>query len=137
MQSNFLVKSYYDRLERNVYLLMPVVISKVDNDRDEHWEGLILVGLQDVEEVVILKEAHGSVSNLQVDAANASDNSLEEFGYQVLNLVNFAYFKHFLQLGQEKSLFNTVCKWPVLEKTLKQGNSESSVLCQEEHRASQ
>ena len=28
-------------------LLVPVVFSEVDDDRHEHWEGLVLVGLQD------------------------------------------------------------------------------------------
>lgn len=56
---------------------MPVVVSEVHNDGDEHWEGSVLVGLEDVQEVVVLKEAHGTVSHLQVDTANALHNSLE------------------------------------------------------------
>jgi hypothetical protein len=54
-----------------------VVVSEVHNDGDEHWEGSVLVGLKDVQEVVIFKEAHGTVSNLQVNSANALHNSLE------------------------------------------------------------
>lgn len=58
-------------------LLMPVVVGKIYNDGDQHGEGFIFIGLQNVEEVVILKEAHRSISNLQVDSANTSDNTLE------------------------------------------------------------
>lgn len=57
---------------------MPVVISKIYDNGYQHGEGLVLVGLEDVEEVIILKEAHGSIGNLQVDASDTSDDSLEE-----------------------------------------------------------
>ena len=55
-----------------------MVLGKINNDRHKHWEGLVLVGLQDVEEVVVLEEAHGAVSNLQVIAANALNDTLEK-----------------------------------------------------------
>ena len=57
---------------------MPMVLCQVYDDRDKHRERLVLVRLQDVEEVIILKEAHSSVSYLQMDATNALDNSLEQ-----------------------------------------------------------
>lgn len=97
-----------------LYLLVPVIISEVYNDWNQHGEGLILVGLEDVEEVVILKEAHSSISYLQVNTTDASDNTLEEFGDQMLNLVNFADFQDFLQLSQEQSLLDAVGEGPVL-----------------------
>lgn len=97
-----------------LYLLVPVIISEVYNDWNQHGEGLILVGLEDVEEVVILKEAHSSISYLQVNTTDASDNTFEEFGDQMLNLVNFADFQDFLQLSQEQSLLDAVGEGPVL-----------------------
>ena len=78
-----------------------MVLGQVYDDRDKHRERLVLVRLQDVEEVIILKEAHSSVSYLQMDATNALDNSLEQLWNQVLNLVDFAYFEYFLKLCQE------------------------------------
>ena len=44
--------------------LVPVLVRQLRDNRDQHREGLVLVGLQDVQEVVILKEAHGPVSDL-------------------------------------------------------------------------
>ena len=44
--------------------LVPVLVRQLGDNRDQHREGLVLVGLQDVQEVVILKEAHGPVSDL-------------------------------------------------------------------------
>ena len=78
-----------------------MVLGQVYDDRDKHRERLVLVRLQDVEEVIVLKEAHSSVSYLQMDATNALDNSLEQLWNQVLNLVDFAYFEYFLKLCQE------------------------------------
>lgn len=97
---------------------MPVVLSQVDDDGHQHWEGLLLVRFEDVQEVVILEEAHGSVSDLQVDTANALHNPLEELGDQVLNLVDFADLKHFLELGQEQGFLDAVGERPVPEQTL-------------------
>ena len=47
---------------------MPVSFSHVDDDGHKQRESVALVGLEDVEEVVILKEAHGSVSHLQMQS---------------------------------------------------------------------
>ena len=57
-----------------------MVVCKIYDHRDEHGEGLLLVGLKDVEEVVVFKETHGSVSDLKVDTANASYDPLEQLG---------------------------------------------------------
>ena len=64
----------YQRLLQN---LMPMVLGKVHDDWHQHWEGLLLVGLKDVQEVVVLEEAHGSVGHLQLLAANTLDEKLE------------------------------------------------------------
>lgn len=75
---------------------MPVIVSQVYNYRYEHWECFILIGFQNVKEVVILKEAHSSISNLQMNSSNTSDNSLKEFWDQMFNFIDFTNFKDFL-----------------------------------------
>lgn len=112
---------------------MPVIVSKINNNRNQHGEGLIFVGLKNIQEVVVFKEAHSSISYLEMDATNAPNDSLKEFGNQMLNLVNLTDLKHLLQFCQEKSLFDAVGERPVLKETLKKGNSEGSVLSQEKH----
>lgn len=94
---------------------MPVVICKVNNHRNKHGEGLVLIGLEDVEEVIVLEEAHGSVGHLQMDASDAAHDSLEELRDEVLHLVDFTDLEYFLQLSQEESLFDAVGEGPVLE----------------------
>lgn len=113
-----------------------MVFSQVYNDWNQHWECLLLIGLQNIEEVVILEEAHGSVCNLQMDATNALDDSLEQSRNEMFNLVNFTNFKNFLELGQEQSFLDAVGKRPKFEKSFEKGNSQSSILGQEEHGAS-
>jgi len=55
----------------------------------------------------------------------------------MINLINLTDLKNFLQFSKEKGLFDAVGKWPVLEESFKKGDSQSSVLSEEEHRASQ
>ena len=117
--------------------LVPVVVSQVDDDRHQHGEGLVLVSLQNVEEVVVLEEAHGAVGDLEVDAADALDDSLEELVDQVLDLVDLADLEHLLQLGQEEGFLDAVGEWPVFEQALQERDGQGSVLGQEEHGASQ
>ena len=95
-----------------------MVLSQVHDDWNKHWERLFLVRFQDVQEIVIFEEAHCPVSNLQMDTADAFNDSLEQFGYQMVDLVNFTDFEYFLQLSQEEGLFDTVCKWPIFEESL-------------------
>ena len=78
-----------------------MVLSEVHDDWNQHGEGFLLVGLQDIEEVVVLEETHGPVGNLQMDAANALDDSLEKLGNEVLDLVHLADFEDLLKFGQE------------------------------------
>lgn len=110
-----------------------MVVCEINDYRNQHWERLVLVSLEDVEEVVVLEEAHGSIGNLKMDSANASDNSLEEFRDQMFNFVYFANFQDLLQLSQEQSFLNAVGERPVLEQPFQQRNCESSVLSEEEH----
>ena len=73
-----------------------MVLCEVDDDRHKHWESFVFVSLENVQKVVIFKEAHRSVSNLKMDSADALNNSLEEFEDTWLNLVHFAHLQHFL-----------------------------------------
>lgn len=114
-----------------------MVVSQINNDRNQHWESFVLVSLEDVKEVVVFKEAHSSVSNLKVNSSYATHNSFEKLRNEVFNLVDFADFEHFLQLCQKQSLFDAVGEWPELKQAIKQGNGEGSILCEEKHRASQ
>ena len=75
---------------------MPMVLSKVHNYRNQHWECFFFVGLKNVEEVVILKETHGSISDLKMDTTNALDDSLEKLSDQSIDLVNFTDLKNLL-----------------------------------------
>jgi len=94
--------------------LMPMVFGQVNDDWYEHWEGLLFVGLKDIQEVVVLEEAHGSVCNLEMDTSNALDDSLEEPWDQMIDLVDLTNLKDFLKFGQEEGLLDAVGKWPVL-----------------------
>ena len=98
------VDLFEDCLEGNERLLqdlVPVVLRQVHDNWNQHWERFLLVGLQNVEEVIILEKAHSSVSHLQMDATNALDDSLEQLWNQRLNLVDLAYLEHLLKLRQE------------------------------------
>ena len=70
---------------------MPVIFSQVNDDWDEHREGLLFVSLEDVKEIVIFEETHSSISDLEMDATNTFDDSLEQFWDQMLDVVNLAY----------------------------------------------
>jgi len=110
------VDLFQNSLEGNEGLLknlVPVVVSQVHDDWHQHGEGPVFVGLQDVQEVVVFKEAHRSVCHLQVNSANAFNNSLEKTGNQSVNLVDFTHLKHLLQFSQEERLFHTVSERPV------------------------
>ena len=45
---------------------VPMSFSKVADDWNKKWEGVGFVGFEDVKEVVIFKETHRPISNLQV-----------------------------------------------------------------------
>ena len=110
------VDLFQNSLEGNEGLLknlVPVVVGQVHDDWHQHGEGPVFVGLQDVQEVVVFKEAHGSVSHLQVNSANTFNNSLEQTGNQSVHLIDFTHFKNLLQFSQEERLFHTVSERPV------------------------
>jgi hypothetical protein len=75
---------------------MPMILCKVNDDWHQHWEGLLFVCLQDVKEVIVLKKAHCTIGNLQVDSTDTPDDSLEESWDEMLNFVYFADLKNFL-----------------------------------------
>lgn len=43
-------------------------LSQVANDRDQEWESVRFVCFKDVQEVIVLEETHGSVSDLKVQS---------------------------------------------------------------------
>ena len=64
---SLLVDFFQNSFKGNQRLLqdfVPMVLSKFNDDWYEDWEGLFLVSLENVEEVVILEEAHSTVSYL-------------------------------------------------------------------------
>lgn len=75
---------------------MPMVFSEVNDDWNQHWESFLFVVLKDIEEVVILEEAHSSIGNLEMDTTNALNNSLEKFDDKSINLIDFTDFENFL-----------------------------------------
>lgn len=75
-----------------------MIISKLNDDGHEHWESLLLVRLQYIEEVVVLEETHGPIGYLQMNSSDAVHNPLEQFRNQVAHFLDFAHFQHLLQL---------------------------------------
>ena len=114
----------YQRLLQD---LMPMVLREINDNRNKHWESLILVSLQNVQEVVIFKETHSSVGYLEMNTANALHDSLEQLWDQWLNFVYFANLQNFLQLRQKQGLFDAVSERPVFQKTLEERDGQSAV----------
>ena len=75
-----LLKDGFQGDQRLLENLVPMLVSQFCDNWDKHGEGLVLIGLEDVQEVVILKETHGAISYLQVNAADTLDNTLEQAG---------------------------------------------------------
>ncbi len=88
--------------------------------RHYHWERCLLVHLENIEEVVVLEEAHGTIGDLEMAARNALDYPLEDAGHQDAQLIRLADLQDLLQLRQEQRLLQVVRKWPVLEDSLQQ-----------------
>jgi hypothetical protein len=124
---NFFHNSFQGN-QRFLQDFVPVVVSQVNDDWNKHWESLLLVVLEDVQEVVILEEAHSSVSDLQVEASDADSDSLEKSWDQVVDLVDFAHFQYFLQFSEEQGFLDSVGEWPVFEETFQKWDGKSSVL---------
>lgn len=116
---------------------MPVVFGQIYNYRHEHGERLRLVGLQDVQEVVVLEETHRAVGHLQVDAPDALHDAPEQLGDQRLHLLHFADLEHLLQLGQEQRLLDAVGERPVLQEPFEERNGQRPVFGEEEHGTTQ
>mgnify|MGYP006971446968 CR=1 FL=1 len=112
---------------------MPMVFSQVNDHWYQHRECLFLIGFKNIKEIVILEEAHSSISHLEMDSSNALDNSFEQSWDKMLHLVNLAYFKNLLELGQEKCFLDAIGKWPIFEKTLEEWDGQSSIFGQEQH----
>jgi len=113
--------------------LVPMVLCKVHDDWHQHWESLLFIGLQNVQEIIILEEAHGSIGNLEMDTADASDDSLEKSWDKVLNFVDLTDLEDLLEFSQEKSFLDAISEWPILEETFQKRNSQSSIFGEEKH----
>lgn len=72
-------------------------LGQVTNDGNEKWESVRFVGFEDVEEVVILEEAHRSVSDLQMKTRNALHKSFEYLWNVWFEFCNLACFEDFDQ----------------------------------------
>jgi len=59
-----LLQNGFQSDERFLQNLVPVCFGELIDDRHKHWEGLVLVCFEDVKEVVVLEEAHGTISDL-------------------------------------------------------------------------
>ena len=70
-------------------------------------------------------------------SADRLDDTLEKTDDQSFDILDLADFENFLELCQEKRLFDTVCEGPVLEQTLQERERQGTILGQEEHRASE
>ena len=148
-----LLKDGLEGDERVLQDLVPVVLREVDDHGHEHREGLLLVGLDDVQKVVILEETHGFarhvnrmefrqrlpgsntlyrlatiLAELQGDIPTALHDPLEQPRDQRLDLVHFADLDDRIQLSEEEDLLGAVGEGPVLQQALKEGDGESAVL---------
>ena len=110
-----------------------MVLSQVNDYRYKHGECFLLISLQNVQEIIVFKEAHRSVRHLQVNTANTLHNSLEQFWYQMLYFVDFAYFQYFLELCQEKCFLDAIGEWPEFKESIEQLNRQCPVFGQEKH----
>ena len=112
-----LLQDGFESDQRLLENLVPVVLSKVDDNGNQHWEGSLLVVLKDIQEVIILEEAHGSISNLKMDTADALYDPLKKPRNKKFYFIDLTYFENFLKFSEEKCLFNAVSKWPILKQT--------------------
>jgi hypothetical protein len=101
---------------------MPMVVGEINNDGNEHWESFFFIRLQNIEEVIVFEEAHGSVGNLKMDASNALDYSFEKARNEMFNFVHLTDFEDLLKFCQEKCFLDAVGEWPVLKKSLEEWN---------------
>lgn len=94
---------------------MPVSVSHMTDNGDKQWESVGLVSFQNIEEVVVLKEAHGPVCNLQVKSRDALDQSFKDPRDVWFKLPDFACFEYFNEFGDEHDFLGGISKWPIFE----------------------
>lgn len=111
-------------------------LSQMANDWDQKRESVRFVCFKDVQEVIVLEETHGSVSDLKVQSWNAFHKSFEDLWNVWLEFLHFTGFQNFDQFRNEHDLFWRVGKRPVLDKTVEQEQSERWVFGKEKHGAS-
>ena len=72
-----LFQNSLERDQRLLKNLVPVRVCQLIDDGHKHGESLVFVCLQNVKEVVVFKEAHRSVSNLQMISTDRFDNAFK------------------------------------------------------------
>jgi hypothetical protein len=107
----------------------------VNDDRNEQWEGIALVGFEDIQEVVILEEAHGSIGYLKMKPRNAFYQAFEDLGDVGLQALHLTGLKHLDQFRDEHDFLGGIRERPVLDQAVEQEQTERGVLGQEEHGA--
>jgi hypothetical protein len=108
----------------------------VNNDWNQKWESIAFISFKNIQEIVVLEEAHSSVSHLKVKSWNALNKSLENFWNIRLKFLHLTGLKNFDQLTDEHDFFWWVSKWPIFDKTIEQKEAKRRVFRQEKHRTS-
>lgn len=75
---------------------MPVIDWQVIDDWNKDGVSLTIILLHNVQEVIVLKQTHGSVSDSHFLAADAFSDSFEELRDQMADLASFNNFEDFL-----------------------------------------
>jgi hypothetical protein len=107
----------------------------VNNDRNEQWEGIALVGFEDIQEVVVLEEAHGSIGYFKMNPRNACYQAFEDLGDVGLQVLDFTGLKHLGQFRDEHDFLGGIRERPVFDQAVEQEQTKRGVLRQEEHGA--
>lgn len=77
---------------------VPMCVGKASDHRDDHGKSGLLVHFEDVEEIVVLEEAHGSVCDLKVTSGNALDDPFKDLRHEHAQLIGLAHLQDLLQL---------------------------------------
>ena len=90
-------------------------ISNGSNDWNEHGEDNRLISPKNLQEIIILKETHSPISNLQMRSRDTPDKPLKQLWDIRLKLLHVTDLKDLRQLRQEHGLFCAVSERPVSE----------------------
>jgi hypothetical protein len=105
-----------------------MIISQFINFWYHNWENFILILSYDIQEILVFKEAHGSITDVHILTSDTSDHPFEEFWYEMLHSGWVDYLQNFFELCQIQELLLCISKWPVLKKSFKKRDCKLSVL---------